>query len=380
MTGRRTDPIAEWGDISARAGQATGYRADPRVGVRPRAGWSIGALAVAVVVVIAGLSLRPSSVTAPTGSGAHDSSTGPVAARADDGMFRLELVTPHGTYGPNDAIEPVATVTYLGPDVTRRIDEIPGRVIFRIEEIGGDRMMNSAVGPACHKGIVTRDVPTVIPFRKSGTFDTGFDRAWFDDPVLHLPPGTWRIEASLVVSLGDENSICDGEPHDLVVTNDITVSGGSGPSPNATFGSISDGVFRLRLTTPRGTYGPADAIAPIATVTYLGPNGETAMFHGSSPVGFTIDEVGGPRQMDGGMDLPCQHTVAAKDVPLTYRFAKAGTTEHGFDAAWYRDPVLHLPAGTWRIRAYLDVDVTDGTATCGGVHHHLEVENVVTVR
>jgi hypothetical protein len=32
------------------------------------------------------------------------------------------------------------------------------------------------------------------------------------------------------------------------------------------------------------------------------------------------------------------------------------------------------------ITATLMVDVTDGTATCGGIHHQLDVENVVTVR
>lgn len=144
--------------------------------------------------------------------------------------------------------------------------------------------------------------------------------------------------------------------------------------------SLDDGMFRLELTTPRALYGPNDVIEPVATVTYLGPNRETSMYHGSSPVGFIIEEIGGDRQMDGGMDLPCLFTPTKRGFPMPYPFAKAGTTEHGFDAAWYGDPILRLPVGTWRIRAYLDIDVTHGTATCGGIHHHLDVENVITVR
>lgn len=145
-------------------------------------------------------------------------------------------------------------------------------------------------------------------------------------------------------------------------------------------GSAEDGMFRLELTTPPAVYGPNDLIAPVATVTYLGPNIETSMYHAASPVGFIIEEVGGDRQMDGGMDDPCLHTAIERDQPLAYAFEKAGTTQHGFGVAWYQDPVLRLPVGTWRIRAYLEVDVTDGTATCGGLNHHLEVESVITVR
>ena len=208
--------------------------------------------------------------------------------------------------------------------------------------------------------------------------------------MLHLPVGTWRIHAYTTISTDDGPAPSDGSftcgtlGHGLEVANVITVVGdGSQPSSPPTepvSRSIEDGVFQLNLTTPRSTYAPDDAIEPVATVTYLGPNGETSMYHASSPVGFVIEEIGGARQMDGGIDQPCLHTAAQKGVPLAYPFEKAGTTEHGFDETWYRDPDLHLPAGTWRIRAYLDVDVTDGTTTCGGIHHHLQVENVIAVR
>lgn len=165
-----------------------------------------------------------------------------------------------------------------------------------------------------------------------------------------------------------------------VVVVGIALRPDSGPAGGPATAEANDGMFRLELTTPHGAYAPTDAIEPVATIRYLGPNGETTMYHAASPVGFVIEEIGGERQMDGGMDEPCLRTAIRADTPLTYPFEKAGTTEHGFAAVWYQDPVLRLPVGTWRIRAYFDVSVTDGTAACGGPNHHLEVENVITVR
>lgn len=330
---------------------------------------------------------------------------GPVVDVAQDDAFRLELTTPRRTYSPTEAIEPVATVSFLGPAAETAIHHGGSIVGFDIEEVDGPRTQYGGMTPVCATSTMRADTPLTLPYVKSGPIGGAFDHAWFDDPVLHLPVGTWRIHAYTTISTDDGPTPSDGSftcgtrGHGLEVWNVLTVVGGGSPAPSATVGpsqnaaspeatantdpvsrSVEDGVFQLNLTTPRGTYGPNDAIEPVATVTYLGPNGQTTMYHASSPVGFLIEEIGGARQMDGGMDLPCLRTAVQTSAPLAYPFEKAGTTEHGFDAAWYRDPVLHLPAGTWRVRAYFDVDVTDGTTTCGGIHHHLEVENVIAVR
>ena len=332
---------------------------------------------------------------------------GPVVDVAQDDAFRLELTTPRRTYRPTDAIEPVAVVTYLGAAAEASIHHGGSIVGFDIEEVDGPRTLYGGMAPVCATSTIRGDTPLTFPYVKSGSIGGAFDQAWFDDPVLHLPVGTWRIRAYTTISTDDGPAPSDGSftcgtrGHGLEVANVIMVVGDGEPSPSPTVGpppstvnagspappttdpvsrSVEDGVFQLDLTTPKGTYGPSDAIEPVATVTYLGPGGETTMYHASSPVGFVIEEIGGVRQMDGGMDQPCLNTVAQRGGRLTYPFEKAGTTEHGFDQAWYRDPVLHLPLGTWRIRAWLDLDVSDGTRTCGGIHHHLEVENVIAVR
>lgn len=363
------DPVEAWSNISARAARATGYRPDtaPTAG-RPwtRLGSLVG-MTAALVVIVVGLALRPAS--GPAG--------GPVTAEASDGMFRLELTTPHGSYGPGDAIEPVARVTYLGPDGTITVQHARSQLVFRIQEVGGTREMTGGTRSSCESTNLVNGEPLVVPFAKSGSPDNpsrGFDLAWYQDPVLTLPVGTWRITVDMDFSTGG----CGDEPHVLQASNVIQVVAQSPDGP--VVDTAEDGVFRLELSTPRRTYAPTDAIEPVATIRYLGSNGETTMYHAASPVGFIIEEIGGDRQMGGVMNEPCLRTTIRVDTPLTYPFDKAGTTERGFDAAWYQDPVLRLPVGTWRIRAYLDVSVTDGTATCGGLNHYLEVQNVITVR
>lgn len=386
----RPDPIGAWGELSAAAARATGYRratAEAVEGATRRAPGlaSIGLMTVVLAIIVGALALRPASGPAANGM---------LTAQADDGVFRLALSTPHRTYTPTEAIEPVATVTYLGPAKETSIYRASSLVGFELEEVGGDRALYPGLEPVCATDAIRRDVPVTVPFEKSGAIGGIFDRAWFDDPALHLPVGTWRIRAYTTISTDDGPAPSDGSftcgtrGHRLEVAIVITVSSADVPTPATSLAptiapsverSVDDGMFRLRLTTPRALYAPGEAIEPIASVTYLGPDPTQTMYHGGSPVGFVIEEVDGDRQMDGGMDLPCLHTAITKDRPIAYPFEKAGTTEHGFDAAWYADPVLRLPAGTWRIRAYLDIDVTDGTSTCGALHHHLDVQNVVTV-
>ena len=395
MTGRRRDPVGDWADVSARAARATGLRVPlPLARRRPATAAGLGALTIGIAVIVAALVLRPAA-------------DGAVAATVDDGAFRLSLSTPRERYGPTDAIEPVATVMYLGPDAAITVRHTHSQLVFQIEEVSGIRGMGGASRSSCESTTLVKDEPLVVPFVKSGSPDDptkGFDLAWYQDPTLTLPVGTWRITVNL-----DFGVIGCGTDHALRVSNVIRVVDATAPSgaPSSTPASASaspspspspsrgpepspdapvaagtdDGVFRLDLTAPRAVYGPDDPIEAVARITYLGPNGETSMYHGSSPVGFTIQEIGGTRAMGGGMDQPCLSTAITKDVPLAYPLQKAGSPDQGgFDRAWYLDPVLRLPTGTWRIRATLYVDVTDGTKTCGGIHHEFDVVIEVTVR
>jgi hypothetical protein len=376
MSGDR-DPVEEWRDVSRRAALATSFRPRPRSVARWAARLSVGAGAAVVLVLVGGLVLRDQPP--PTGPG------DPVGATAEDANFRLALTTPRATYSPDDAIEPVASVTYLGPRATETMSHAAYPIGFQIKEVGGERLMGGGMRQPCLQTELAKGESVLLPFAKAGTPDFGgFDRAWYGDPVLRLPEGTWQIIAYLDVHVGG----CDGEGerHQLTVENVVRVveRDAAIPTPSASsdrpvIATAEDASFRLTLTTPRATYSPDDAIEPVASVTYLGPQATETMFHAAYPIGFQIEEVGGERLMGGGMDQPCLRTELAKGEAAVIPFGKAGSPDdprQGFDRAWYEDPVLRLPAGRWRIIAYFDASLGD----CGGEPHQLTVENIILVR
>jgi hypothetical protein len=358
------DPIEAWRDVSRRAA-AGGYRAGRRVRARSPLLASVGGVAAVAVLVVGGLALR----------GAAAEPAGPLFASAEDASFRLTLTTPRATYGTNDAIQTVATLTYLGPLATETIFHATSPVGFRIEEIGGDRLMDGATRLPCRSTELARGAPALYAFAKSG--GTGsFDEAWYRDPVLRLPAGTWRIVAGINIGVGD--CAADAERHQLTVENVITVTA---DADDPVVGSAEDTSLRLTLTTPHGTYRPNEAIESVAAVTYLGPLDSESLFHATAPILFHVEEIGGNRTMDVSTAMPCLSTTFDRGKSEAYPFRKSGAVTApgiaptGFDRAWYDDPILRLPAGTWGIRAELDVSI----GRCDGEVHHLSVENVVIV-
>jgi hypothetical protein len=219
------DTVEEaWGDVSKRAALATGFRPRPRTVARASAVRSIGVLAVLVLVVVGGLALRSASPDRLTGT--------PVVSTAEDANFRLTLTTPRPTYSPTDAIEPVATVTYLGPLAKETLFHAMYPIGFRIEEVGGDRKMGGGMRQPCRSTELAQGASAVVPFGKAGSPENpndGFDQVWYEDPVLRLPEGTWRIIAYLDVQTGGDS--CGGQPHQLTVENVLTVVAGASPSP-----------------------------------------------------------------------------------------------------------------------------------------------------
>ena len=193
----------------------TGYRPPPGAGGRRwLARLLIGVVAAVVLVAVGGLVLR--TEPPPTGPGS------PVGATAEDASFRLVLTTPRTTYSTEDAIEPVATMTYLGPRAAETVFHAAYPIAFRIEEVGGPRLMGGAMDQPCLRTELAKGGSAVLPFAKAGSPDDptqGFDRAWYEDPVLRLPAGTWRIVAYLDVFIGD----CGGERHQLTVENVVNV-------------------------------------------------------------------------------------------------------------------------------------------------------------
>jgi hypothetical protein len=149
---------------------------------------------------------------------------------AQDDTFYFEILADKAAYAPDEPIDVVASFTYLGPNATERVFHAASPVGFRIEEIGGTRVMGGGMDLPCLFTDVESGVPETVPFAKSGSptdGEAGFDRAWYADPELRLPPGRWRIVANLWVSLGE----C-GVGHRLEAAVEVAVrTDAEGPAP-----------------------------------------------------------------------------------------------------------------------------------------------------
>jgi hypothetical protein len=394
VSAERPDLIEAWAVLSERAGQASASRVATHVRTeRPQrpatAAVGFGLLVVAVAVVGTALVLRPGiapassqvpSSSAPSDRSPSDAAPAPIHVTTADGAFRLDLDMPSDHYSTTDAIAPVATLTYIGPDASANVFHGASIVGFQIKEVGGHRNMDGGMDQPCLSTTFMKGDGKAYPFEKSGSPNDdpafGFDRAWYQDRTLRLPAGQWLIFAEVDIELGGCGA--GAVRHQLTQAAAVIVVPDNASNGPVT-ASEGDDILRLTLTTPHGTYGPTDAIEPRATVAYVGPTAETTIYHGDPVVLFSIEELGGGRRMDTAENLPCNHTLVDQAAPLTFPFAKSSGPVASFDSGWYQDPVLRLPVGTWRIRAALSADTTDGTNTCGGISHNFVVDNIVEV-
>jgi hypothetical protein len=156
----------------------------------PGARWRGVVPAVALAVVLAGCGKAE-----PTSSEAS-----PVALRAEDAGWVLDVRLPSTTLAAVNAIPLETTVTWNGADPQSTIwGSGSGVVTFAYMEIGGGgRSMGGVMNSDCRPHSFTRGVPVAVQPGK-GWATTGEDpniafyRAWAADPVLHLPAGRWRI-------------------------------------------------------------------------------------------------------------------------------------------------------------------------------------------
>ena len=137
------------------------------------------------------------------------------------------------------------------------------------------------------------------------------------------------------------------------------------PSPVPSFvlasqDEVRDGMFDLGIQTGRMQVGPDEPIDITTTLRYIGaPPRTTVISHGGGPVSFGVEQLDGPIVNGPGYD--------ANAVPFTYRrgdvrdvpFQKSGGWDGSdpmadFWRAWFADPELRLPAGQYRISAYLE--------------------------
>lgn len=172
----------------------------------------------------------------------------------------------------------------------------------------------------------------------------------------------------------------------LVVIFAAAYVGGGRNDPSGVSDSITAGDFRLTLRSPTGRYAAQEPIEVSAILEYLGEDPSIKVYSHPGMPGFGVEQLDGPYRADPGSRSSCATYEFRRGEPVSFPFAKSGGLVPGAaDFEFMReylnvtdgrpDPVLRLPAGTWRIFAIADFGLGD----CGPVHYDLEVGITVVV-
>ena len=143
----------------------------------------------------------------------------PASASTIQGRFALGFSIERVTVRPGDEVTGNAMLSVLSPGGAT-ISGSSTVIAFEFMEVGGSGRHVVPVRPSdCAPSRVTSNVPMVAPIAKSGAVVDGPDadwyRAFFNDPVLHLPKGEWDVTASASFFDGEN---CRGQPLDLRTT------------------------------------------------------------------------------------------------------------------------------------------------------------------
>lgn len=193
-------------------------------------------------------------------------STGPFdSATRDD--FTLTLSVPRDTYRVGEVIEPVATLTYRGPEDDVEIVSPFGPLGFGVARDGGPRVNPASWRiNACEPTTMRRNVALTQPFAKSFGFsssdpDHAFLNDFAADPTLRLPAGIWRLWVT-----SGQPGYCDPGSRELLLETSVQIEVLDGPIT----ATASSDQFVLALTTQQTVFHMGDEFDVTATITYIG--------------------------------------------------------------------------------------------------------------
>jgi hypothetical protein len=159
----------------------------------------------------------------------------------------------------------------------------------------------------------------------------------------------------------------------------------SSPSPSPVLPDVverrstesSDGI-ELSLEVASTSVGVGEEIVAFATLTNLAATDVTVFSSGSGPVAFSVGRLEDGLAVDAGWTLDCAPHKLPSGEPARIAFAKSGGWDPqgpnvAFYEAYFAEPALRLPAGTWQITAQLHGSIGD----CGG--RPVELATSVTV-
>ncbi len=192
-------------------------------------------------------------------------STSAISSTERSGDFTLTISSARSDYSAGEPIHVVATFAYGGATPVITVTGATELIGFGIEQQDGDIRNGPAWDEACRLYELSAGVPLVTEFSKSGGFsnsgpDAEFWRAYFNDPILRLPAGTWRIFA--VAQFGQQGCGSELEMSASIVirvqpsepvkspTPNSSPSASPKPQPCSTLARLVDWVGIVESCTP----------------------------------------------------------------------------------------------------------------------------------
>jgi hypothetical protein len=174
----------------------------------------------AVAVLVGTLAVGCAAGPTPTPIAAQ-----PGHAEAGQGRFRLTFDLPTTSWSAREPIQGTASLEVLGNTGADIGGSGTGLFGFGFVEVGGRRHLEPGFTADCRAYRLEVGHPTVSPIVKSGGFasddpDAAFYRAFFQDPLVHLPTGQWQIVA---VASFVEGRDCSGPSHTIQAPIDVLV-------------------------------------------------------------------------------------------------------------------------------------------------------------
>lgn len=133
----------------------------------------------------------------------------PPTSVAEDDAFRLELFAPSAGFEAGQPVIVSARLTYRGPAAA--VDAFgsgSGPVLFGLTQLDGPFDPGGGGDASCARYEFRRGEPQEVAYRKSGGWSAEDPlaeayRAFFDDPLVHLPNGVYEFTAAIELSIGE---------------------------------------------------------------------------------------------------------------------------------------------------------------------------------
>lgn len=341
---------------------------------RPRLRGLAAGVASATVIVIAVVLVSVFVVGPPLGGPGSSPGTsqaavrGPVGTARDD-LFQLTVEVGKREYAAHEPISISTLLRYVGAaDETLVTNSGSGLVGFSIEQVDGPFDPGGERNADCSQSRYRRGHVEGVPFSKSGGWSPSdpladLYRAFFADPELRLPAGTYRITADAVYGVGE----CWGAEPMLAAAVQVVVTDPTSASEPGAWGQARDSLFELTIESDKARYAPEEPIGISTTLRYVGSASDATVttFDGGFAA-FGIEQLDGPIDAGPGRRPSTLGITFRPGYVASIPFVKpGGFVQDGpmaqFWQAFFADPELRLPAGTYRISAEAVYHLGDDT-------------------